>query len=94
VLAKWREKHPEMAEELARMQAAPLLRHRRDVFEALAASASDPDPKSHPDRKLALEMMGDYRPKQELTGADGGDVIIRVVYADKRADSNTADAAS
>lgn len=33
-------------------------------------------------------------PKSAVTGADGGDVVIRVVYADKRADSNTADAAS
>jgi hypothetical protein len=74
VIAKWREKHPEMAEEVARMQAAPLLRHRRDVFDALAESAGNPDPKNHPDRKLALEMMGDYKPRQEVTGKDGGPI--------------------
>lgn len=94
VIRKWKTDQPELDAEIARMQAAPLLRHRRDVFNALITSATDPDPKSHPDRKLALELMGDYKPKQELTGADGGDVVIRVVYADKRADSDTADAAS
>lgn len=94
VIRKWKTDHPEMDDEIVSMQAAPLLRHRRDVYQALVTSATDPDPKSHQDRKLALELMGDYKPKQELTGADGGDVVIRVVYADKRADSDTADAAS
>jgi hypothetical protein len=75
VIAKWREKHPEMAEEVARMQAAPLLRHRRDVFDALAESAGNPDPKNHPDRKLALEMMGDYKPGNKVQ-LEGGDTPI------------------
>lgn len=81
VIAKWRKQHPEMNDEIAAMQAAPLLRHRRDIYDALVSSACDPDPKSHQDRKLALELMGDYKSKQEITGADGGAIPIAVVGA-------------
>ncbi len=62
----WREKHSEIDEMVAALQAAPLLKHRRDIFDALAASASSPDFRHHSDRKLALEMMGDYKPGSHL----------------------------
>lgn len=79
VIRTWREKNPEMQDEIVRMQAAPLLKHRRDIYDALVAVASDPDPKSHQDRKLALEMLGDYRPRAQadvaVTNADAGVVI-------------------
>ena len=77
VIRKWREADQTIDDTIAEFQAAPLMRHRRDIFDALIASASDPDPKSHADRKLALEMMGDYKPKQqtELVGKDGQDLI-------------------
>lgn len=58
----WRERHSEIDEMVAALQAAPLLKHRRDIFDALAASASSPDFRHHSDRRLALEMMGDYKP--------------------------------
>lgn len=79
VIATWRKKQPEMEEEIALLQAAPLLRHRRDIFEALATSAKNPDPKSHPDRKLAFEMMGDYKPRQvqEMANVDGEALVIQ-----------------
>jgi len=79
VIAKWRKSQPEMDDEITRMQAAPLLLHRRDVYDALVASATDPDPKSHQDRKLALELMGDYKPRSQadvaVTNADASVVI-------------------
>lgn len=80
VIRKWRKDQPELDAEIVNMQAAPLLRHRRDVFQALITSATDPDPKSHPDRKLALELMGDYKPRQvqEITGEDGGPMMVRI----------------
>lgn len=85
-IRKWRENEPAIDDTVAEFQAAPLLRHRRDIYDALARSASDPDPKSHQDRKLALEMLGDYKAKQqtELTGKDGGpqETRIEIVYAD------------
>lgn len=37
-----------------------------DVWDALIASASDPNYKSHPDRKLFMEMTGQYTPKQAI----------------------------
>ncbi len=71
------------------MQAAPLLRHRRDILDALIVSATDPDPKSHPDRKLALEMLGDYKPRgisgATLSGA--GELVLVLELADLLADS-------
>lgn len=79
VLRKWRAEQPEIEQEIVRMQAAPLLRHRRDIFDALVASAKDPDPKSHQDRKLALELMGDYKPRAQadvsVTNSDASVVI-------------------
>jgi len=74
-IRKWKERDPDIESMIAAMQAAPLLRHRRDIFEALAASASDSDPKSHADRKLALEMMGDYRPRGQTDVSLSGAVV-------------------
>lgn len=51
---------------VAYLQAAPLLRYRRDIFDALVAVARTPDPKAHSDRKLALEMTGDYTPRSTV----------------------------
>jgi hypothetical protein len=36
------------------------------VFAALAKSASDPDHRHNPDRKVYLEMTGDYTPRQQV----------------------------
>ncbi len=63
---KWREKYPTLDTVVAMMQAAPLWQHRRDVLEALAAMAAKEDYKSHNDRKLFLEMIGDYVPKSKI----------------------------
>ncbi len=71
----WKKKRPEIERRIAELQVAPLLRHRRDVIEALVSVATTPDPKAHPDRKLYLEMTGDYHPRapaQTPTG-DGKD---------------------
>lgn len=43
-------------------QVAPLMAHRRDIYDALVTVAKMPDAKGHQDRKLALELLGDYRP--------------------------------
>lgn len=79
VISQWAKTHPEIADEIARMQAAPLLQYRRDIYNALIAVAKDPDPKAHQDRKLALEMLGDYQPRSQanvaVTAVDAGVVI-------------------
>lgn len=46
--------------------ANSLLDNMDGVLDALVESASDSNYKSHPDRKLFLEMSGAYTPKQDL----------------------------
>jgi len=72
----WRTKYATIDEMVAMMQAAPLFEHRRDVIEALVKMASEPDYKSFNDRKLFLELVGDYVPRSqlELGKASRGDV--------------------
>jgi len=78
-IRKWRQKDPAINERIEKLKTVPLLRHRADVIEALVAVAQDPDPKAHADRKLFLEMTGDYRPRQaiEASGPGGGPVEMR-----------------
>ena len=66
VIRTWRAKNPAIDEAVAVMQAAPLLKRRSDIFRALVESATNADHKNHPDRKLALEMLGDYTPRQDV----------------------------
>src|SRR3990172_6309321 len=72
-IRKWRGLNPKIDERVITAQAEPLLRYRRDVFEALVEMAAMRDPTAHGDRKLFLQMTGDYRPREalELTGKDG-----------------------
>jgi len=66
-IRRWKEKNPAIEDRILQAQRELLFMYRRDVFEALVESASDPSPRSHPDRRLYLEMVGEYTPKQELT---------------------------
>jgi hypothetical protein len=68
----WRETNPAIDEVVATLQAAPLMEHRRDVFDALAKAASDPDHRNNPDRRLYVEMTGDFVPRSKLELARGG----------------------
>lgn len=65
-IATWRKKNPAIDEMIGIMQAIPLLDHRRDIFEALIESASNPSSKGAQDRKTALSMTGDYVPRQKV----------------------------
>lgn len=71
----WRKRNKSIDEVVSLMQAAPLLEHRRDVITALIMAASDPDHRSNPDRKLLLEMTGDYIPRQRNEEGKADDVI-------------------
>ena len=64
----WRETNPSINDVVATLQAAPLMEHRRDVMQALVTSASSSDHRSNPDRKLFLEITGDYTPKIKVDG--------------------------
>lgn len=69
VIRKWRDKNARIDERVGELQVAPLLRHRRDVINALVKVAATPEAGAHSDRKLYLEMTGDYKPR-------GGPVAI------------------
>lgn len=73
----WR-KDPEIDERIAEMSGAYyLLEYRSAVFKAMAEVASTPDPRAHSDRRLFLELTGDYTPrsKVEQSGPDGGPIV-------------------
>lgn len=65
----WRKKNPAIDEMVRMMQSGPLFKHRAEIYTALVAVAVKPDAKSHPDRKLALELMGDYISTHKLFAA-------------------------
>jgi hypothetical protein len=64
--SKWRRQYPSIDTLIAKLQIGPLLKHRADVFQALAESASNPDYKHNPDRKLFAEITGDYVPSAKF----------------------------
>ncbi len=66
VISTWRNKNEAIDEMISLLQSAPLLKHRRDIYDALAESASRSDHRSNPDRKLALEVLGDYIPRAKV----------------------------
>ena len=83
-IRKWKENNPELEDMIATVQIAPMLRHRRDVIDALVAVAKRKDPEAHRDRKLFLEMTGDYKPRQvrELTGEGGGPIDFKETFGE------------
>ncbi len=65
----WRRKNPAVDEMVRMMQSGPLFKHRAEIYTALVAVAVKPEYKSHNDRKLALELLGDYMPTHKLLAA-------------------------
>lgn len=77
VIYTWRRKYASIDTVVAMMQAAPLWEHRRDVLQALVEMAKKEDYKAHNDRKLFLEMIGDYVPRSVVgvgKAAKGGEI--------------------
>lgn len=66
-IATWRKKNPVIDETVAIMQASILFKNRTEIYAALIAVATEHNYKSHNDRKLALELMGDYVPSSKIT---------------------------
>jgi hypothetical protein len=66
VISNWRRKYPSIETVVSMLQSKALWDHRADVLDTLAKMASEPDYKSFNDRKLFLEMIGDYTPKSRL----------------------------
>ena len=74
----WVQRQPELRELVAQMQLAPLMAYRRDVVQALIASAASPAAANSADRKLFFQMTGDLEEKsqQRLVGSDEEPPII------------------
>ena len=85
-IRQWRSRRPEMDDRVARLTGDALMKHRAEVLDALIQVAQQPDPRSHSDRRLFLEMTGDYTPRQgvEHTGAEGGPMAISITEFEKR----------
>ncbi len=62
----WRAKDPGIDERIATLPRQLLLGHVADVYGALVEVASTPDPKAHQDRKLFLELVGEYAQRSEV----------------------------
>lgn len=67
VIRDWRSGNPLIETRVAQLTASALVKARADVFAALIAAATDPSYKGNRDRRLLLEMTGDYVPRQALT---------------------------
>jgi len=91
VIHTWRQKYPAIDAVVAMMQALPLLEHRRDVFDALISVATEADYKSHNDRKLFLEMTGDYVRKSQLDLGKAGESDDLSAYSDEELDAMIGD---
>jgi len=65
-IREWKDKNPAIEARIAKLAASALGKARTEIYRALIHAASNPDPRAHSDRKLALEMMGDYVPKARL----------------------------
>jgi hypothetical protein len=79
-IRKWFEDSPELEELVGVMQAAPLFRHRRDVIEALVASASTEAPQNAADRRLFFQLTGDLEEKSQhrLVGSEEEPVRVQM----------------
>lgn len=73
-IGTWRKRNPAIDDLIAMLQALPLMEKRADVFQALAESASQSDHRSNPDRKLFLELTGDYTPRTQVDVRRAGDL--------------------
>lgn len=74
---KWKAHDPEIEERIAKLPKQMLAGHTADVYKALVDVATQPVPAAHQDRKLFLELVGDYQTKVALTGADSGPIRMR-----------------
>ena len=72
VIRTWRERNPALDVRVGTLTRAMLLKARSDIISALIESASSPNPRSHADRKMALEMTGDYVQRQVIEQAGLG----------------------
>lgn len=93
VIRKWKRNEPGIEERIVLMQAEPLMAHRRDVIQALIDVARVPDPRAHSDRRLFLELTGDYTPRARMDANVDGDYRVEFVWSDANDADSTQEAA-
>ena len=77
---------PAMDLEITQLRRSILQKGLSDVYQALFEAASKPSGRTHSDRKLYLEMAGEYVPKQRLLlGRDIPDDMSELAEEDLRA---------
>lgn len=64
---KWRSQDPEITERISAAPRRMLLEHVADVYAALVEVATTPDPRAFQDRRLFLELAGDYKPSAAVS---------------------------
>lgn len=79
-IRNWRLHDPGIAERIAALPKTMLLGHVVDVYDALVAVATMPDPRSNPDRKLFFVLAGELDEKTSLvvSGPNEGPVAVNV----------------
>lgn len=65
-IRKWRAADPEIEERISSGPRRMLMEHVADVFDALVKVASEADPRAFQDRRLFLEITGNYHPSGSL----------------------------
>jgi len=83
-IRNWRRKDPMIEERVAGLPRQMLLGHVAGVYQALVEVATQADPRAFQDRRLFLEITGEYRPRGALTlaGEDGEPVVAQTVNVD------------
>lgn len=81
-IREWKAKNQAIETRIRMLQVGQLAKSRARIIGALVESASNPDPRASADRKMALEMLGDYIPRQatiaatvDLTERDTADLM-------------------
>ena len=86
VIRTWKAENPAIAARIAKLTASALSKARSRVIRALIESAASANYRAHADRKLFLEMTGDYQKKQTiLAGAVVPDDLEEMDEEDLRA---------
>lgn len=87
----WRAKDRGIDERIATLPRQLLLGHVADVYGALVEVASSADPRAHQDRKLFLELVGEYaqRSEVEVEVNDVRERLARLLGADVVAGAET-----
>jgi len=81
-VATWRKRNPGIDEVISVLQALPLVEHRADIYAALIESATNPDHRNHPDREMALELLGDYTKQVKVDTVHGPDQVSEMSDAE------------